>query len=61
MKTIPNLLPPAATIGALSVQSVQKTPRFQIIVEYAEGLYLPTATASEPDEAVEFFLLQTPG
>lgn len=35
--------------------------RFQILVEYAPGVFVATTSAERIDEAVEFFLKQSPG
>lgn len=35
--------------------------RFQILVEYAPGVFISTASAEEIEDAVEFFLKQAPG
>ncbi len=35
--------------------------RFQILVEYAPGVFVSTASADKIEDAVEFFLKQTPG
>jgi len=35
--------------------------RFQVIVEYSPGVCVPTVIAESPQEAVEAFMLQTPG
>jgi hypothetical protein len=35
--------------------------RFQILVEYAPGVFVSTASAEKIEDAVEFFLKQAPG
>ena len=35
--------------------------RFQILVEYAPGVFVSTASAQKIEDAVEFFLKQSPG
>ena len=35
--------------------------RFQILVEYAPGVFVSTASADKIEDAVEFFLKQAPG
>jgi len=35
--------------------------RFQILVEYAPGVFVSTASAERVEDAVEFFLKQAPG
>lgn len=35
--------------------------RFQILVEYAPGVFVSTASAEKIEDAVEFFLKQSPG
>ena len=40
---------------------VCRAGRFQVIVEYAEGVCISAAIAESPEEAVEAFMVQTPG
>lgn len=35
--------------------------RYQILVEYAPGVFVSTASAERIEDAVEFFLMQAPG
>jgi len=40
---------------------VCRAGRFQVIVEYAAGVCISAAIAESPEEAVEAFMVQTPG
>jgi len=40
---------------------VRSAGRFQVVVEYAAGVCISAAIAESPEEAVEAFMVQTPG
>lgn len=61
VKSIPMNLELSSEIVQVPASGARSARRFQVIVEFAEGLYLPSAGAESPEEAVEAFMVQTPG
>ena len=61
VKTGPTNLELASEIIPRRAPVVRTTPRFQVIVEYTAGVCAPSAVAESPEEAVEAFMVQTPG
>jgi hypothetical protein len=60
MKTIPGNLELVSAIFSKPPPVVRNAARFQVIVEYAAGVYFPSAVAESPEEAVEAFMVQMP-
>jgi hypothetical protein len=54
LKLIPETVP-------LTAPSFRRAGRFQVVVEYAAGVCVTTATAESPSDAVESFMTQFPG
>lgn len=61
VKTIPTNLELASESFPKADPAPGRVGRFQVIVEYAAGVCLPSAVASSPEEAVEAFMVQAPG
>lgn len=61
VKTVPmsNQLP--LEINPIFAGGTSGAGRFQILVEYAPGVFVSTASAERVEDAVEFFLKQAPG
>ena len=61
VKTVPmsNQLPPET--NPILAGDTAGAGRFQILVEYAPGVFVSTASAERIEDAVEFFLTQAPG
>lgn len=47
--------------SSVPAPGVRSSPRFQVIVEYAAGVCLPSAASDSAEEAVEAFMQQSPG
>jgi hypothetical protein len=60
MKTIPGNLEPASALAAKPEPVFGNAARFQVIIEYAAGIYFPSAVAESSEEAVEAFMVQVP-
>jgi hypothetical protein len=60
MKTIPVNLELIPEVVSKPPSVVTTAARFQVIVEYAAGVYFPSAVAQSPEEAVEAFMVQMP-
>ncbi len=61
VKTIPTDTEQSTACARVSAGSLREAARFQIVVEYAPGVFISTASASTVEEAVELFMKQTPG
>ena len=61
VKTNPMKFELISEILLMSVPVVRCVGRFQVIVEYAAGVCVPGAVAESAEEAVEAFMVQTPG
>jgi hypothetical protein len=48
-------------ITPIHAPAIGGAKRFQVIVEYAAGVCVPGAVAESPEDAVEAFMVQTPG
>ena len=47
--------------ASILARGVRNAARFQVVVEFAKGVCIPTAVAESPEEAVEAFMIQSPG
>lgn len=61
VKTNPTKLGLIFETDSPPVRGFLNSARFQVVVEFAEGVCIPTAVAETPEEAVEAFLCQSPG
>lgn len=61
VKTNPMNLELICETVPMPASGVRNAGRFQVIVEYAAGVCIPAAVAQSPEEAVEAFMVQTPG
>lgn len=61
MKSIPTNLELTSETVPTPAPGIRHVGRFQVIVEYAAGVCFPGAVTESPDEAVEAFMVQTPG
>jgi hypothetical protein len=61
MKNTPTNLELTSEILPIDAPSIGRAKRFQVIVEYAAGVYAPSAIAESAEEAVEAFMVQAPG
>jgi hypothetical protein len=61
VKTKPMNQKLAPKIVPLPASGVGNAGRFQVVVEYAAGVCIPTAVAESPANAVEAFMTQSPG
>ena len=61
VKTSPMNLELISETAPMPASGVRNAERFQVIVEYAEGVCISAAIAESPEEAVEAFMVQTPG
>jgi len=61
VKTSPMNLELISETAPMRASGVRNAGRFQVIVEYPAGVCISTAIAESPEEAVEAFMVQTPG
>jgi hypothetical protein len=61
MKNTPTNLELTSEILPIDAPSIGRAKRFQVIVEYAAGVFAPSAVAESAEEAVEAFMVQAPG
>jgi len=61
VKTIPTDTEQRAASDQVSAGSLREAGRYQIVVEYAPGVFISTASATAVEEAVELFMKQSPG
>ena len=61
VKTIPTVTEQHTASDRVAAGSHREAARFQIIVEYAPGVFISTASAATVEEAVELFMKQSPG
>jgi hypothetical protein len=61
MNNTPMDLELASEIIPMPAPGARSAGRFQVIVEYAAGVCVPGAVAESAEEAVEAFMVQTPG
>ena len=61
VKTSPMNLELISETTLMPASGVRSAGRFQVIVEYAEGVCISAAIAESPEEAVEAFMVQMPG
>ena len=61
MKTIPTVTEQHTASDRVPAGCHREAGRFQIVVEYAPGVFISTASAATVEEAVELFMKQSPG
>ena len=61
MKTIPTVTEQHTASDRIPAGCHREAGRFQIVVEYAPGVFISTASAATVEEAVEIFMKQAPG
>ena len=61
VKTIPTDTEQHTASDRVLVGCHREASRFQIVVEYAPGVFISTASAATVEEAVELFMKQAPG
>ncbi|HLP03233.1 MAG TPA: hypothetical protein VK163_14500 [Opitutaceae bacterium] len=61
MKTIPTDTEQSTASDRVSAGCHREAARFQIVVEYAPGVFISTASATTVEEAAEIFMKQPPG
>ena len=61
MKNTPTNLELTSEMVPMPAPGARSAGRFQVIVEYAAGVCVPGAVAESAEEAVEAFMVQTPG
>ena len=61
VKTIPTNLGLISETVSIPARGRLNAARFQVVVEFATGVCFVTAVAESPKEAVEVFMLQSPG
>jgi hypothetical protein len=61
VKTIPTDTEQRTESDRTSAGNLREAARFQIVVEYAPGVFISTASAATVEEAVELFMKQSPG
>ena len=61
VKTIPTVTEQHTASDRVPAGYHREAGRFQIVVEYAPGVFISTASAATVEEAVELFMKQSPG
>lgn len=61
VKTIPSVTEQHTASDRVPASCHREASRFQIVVEYAPGVFISTASAATVEEAVELFMKQSPG
>ena len=61
VKTIPTVTEQHTASDRAPAGCHREAGRFQIVVEYAPGVFISTASAATVEEAVELFMKQSPG
>ena len=61
VKTIPTVTEQHTASDRVSAGCHREAGRFQIVVEYAPGVFISTASAATVEDAVELFMKQAPG
>lgn len=61
VKTIPTDTAQNTASDRVSAGNLREAARFQIVVEYAPGVFISTASAANVEDAVELFMKQSPG